>query len=213
MKIWSDSFPHGGYIPPRYALGRHQPQSQVELSDNLNPHLAWSDLPPAARSLTLLCVDVDAPSRRDDANQAGRVVPVDLPRVDFYHLALVDLAPDSGPFAEGDLSRGVTARGKPGPAGPRGTRVGLNDYTGWFKGDPDMEGQYFGYDGPCPPWNDARVHRYHFRLLALDVPQCPVEGVFTGPAVLAAARGHVLAEAAFTGSYAIYPKAVEAAPR
>jgi hypothetical protein len=23
MKIRSDSFPHGGYIPPCYALGRH----------------------------------------------------------------------------------------------------------------------------------------------------------------------------------------------
>ena len=51
-----------------------------------------------------------------------------------------------------------------------------------------MEGQYFGYDGPCPPWNDSRVHHYQFRLLALDLPRCPVEGIFTGPQVLAAVR-------------------------
>ena len=30
-----------------------------------------------------------------------------------------------------------------------------------------MGGTYRGYDGPAPPWNDQRVHRYHFTLFAL----------------------------------------------
>jgi Raf kinase inhibitor-like YbhB/YbcL family protein len=209
MRLWSDSFPHGGYIPPHYSLGRHQPQSHVELSDNVNPHLAWADLPAGTRSLVLICVDRDAPSRRDDANKPDRVVPAELPRADFYHWVLVDLPAGAGPIREGEFSRGVTAHGKPGPASERGTRSGLNDYTGWFQGDPDMEGQYFGYDGPCPPWNDSLVHHYDFRLLALDLPRCPVEGTFTGPQVLEASRGHVLGEASFTGAYAIYPKAIQ----
>jgi phosphatidylethanolamine-binding protein (PEBP) family uncharacterized protein len=72
-----------------------------------------------------------------------------------------------------------------------------------------MEGQYFGYDGPCPPWNDSLVHHYHFRALALDLARCPVEGIFNGPAAAAAIKGHVLAEASFVGTYALYPKAVE----
>jgi len=28
---------------------------------------------------------------------------------------------------------------------------GINDYTGWFAGDPEMAGNHGGYDGPCPP--------------------------------------------------------------
>jgi phosphatidylethanolamine-binding protein (PEBP) family uncharacterized protein len=209
MRLWSDSFPPGGYIPPHYALGRHQPETHVELSDNVNPHLAWADLPAGTRSLALICVDRDSPSRRDDANKPDRVVPADLTRADFYHWVLVDLPAGAGPISEGEFSRGVTAHGKPGPDSPRGTRSGLNDYTGWFKDDPDMEGQYFGYDGPCPPWNDSLVHHYTFRLLALDLPRCPVEGTFTGRDVLGATQGHVLGEASLTGAYAIYPKATQ----
>ena len=34
-----------------------------------------------------------------------------------------------------------------------------------------MFGDYYGYDGPCPPWNDELVHRYVFTLYALDVAQ------------------------------------------
>ncbi len=209
MKLWSDSFPDRGYIPPHYALGRYNPRTHVELSDNVNPHLAWNDVPAGARSLALLCVDVDVPGRSDDVNKEDRVVPAELPRVDFYHWVLVDLPADAKPIAEGEFSRGVTARGKTGPASARGTRSGLNDYTGWFRGDKEMEGQYFGYDGPCPPWNDSIVHHYHFRLYALDLPRVPVQGTFTGADVLAAIEGHQLAQASFVGTYAVYPKAVE----
>ena len=209
MRLWSDSIEPGKRIGTRYALGRPHPQTHVELSDNVSPHLAWAELPAGTRSLALIIVDGDTPSRGDDVNKEGRVVPAALPRVDFFHLVLVDLAADARAFAAGELSAGVTVRGKPQTPGPRGARVGLNDYTGWFAGDPAMAGQYFGYDGPCPPWNDALVHHYHFHLYALDVARCAVEGAFTGAAVLAAAKGHVLAEAAFAAGYAIYPEAIE----
>jgi phosphatidylethanolamine-binding protein (PEBP) family uncharacterized protein len=208
MKLWSDSIKDGEPISPRYALGRPHPTGHVELADNVSPHVAWANLPPGTRSLALLLVDVDAPSRRDDANQEGRVVPADLPRADFYHLALVDLPPHVPPLLEGELSTGVTPQGKRGPASVRGARAGLNDYTGWFKGDPGMEGLYFGYDGPCPPWNDSRVHRYYLRLFALDLARCPVSGAFTGGEMRAAIAGHVLAEASLMGTYTINPDAV-----
>jgi phosphatidylethanolamine-binding protein (PEBP) family uncharacterized protein len=209
MNLWSDSIAAGSRIAARYALGRPHPQNHVELSENVSPHLAWSGVPGAARSLALLIIDADVPSRGDDVNKEGRLVPPALPRVDFFHLSLIDLAPDEPPFIEGELARGVTARGKAQSPGPRGARVGLNDYTGWFKGDPAMEGSYFGYDGPCPPWNDSLVHHYHFRLFALDLPRLPVEGEFSGGAVLAAVAGHVLAEAAFVATYTINPDAIE----
>ena len=68
-----------------------------------------------------------------------------------------------------------------------------------------MGGDYFGYDGPCPPWNDTIVHHYVFTLYALDVAKCPVQGTFRGPEVIAAMQGHVLASATLTGTYSLNP--------
>ena len=207
MKFWSDSLSNNGVIAPRYAFGKYNATSHVELSDNVNPHMAWADLPEGTKSLALLCCDPDVPSKGDDVNQEGRTVPASLKRVDFYHWVLVDIDPASGEIAEGAYSSGVTPRGKEGPAGPNGTRRGVNNYVEWFSGDADMSGDYFGYDGPCPPWNDEIVHHYAFTLYALDVKSCPVEGRFTGPDVVEAIKGHLLGEATITGTYHIYPKA------
>src|SRR5690606_21386037 len=85
-----------------------------------------------------------------------------------------------------------------------------NDYTSWFAADRDMNGDYFGYDGPCPPWNDEIPHRYVFTLYAVDVPQLDVQGTFNGNDVLKALQGHVLAQASLTGVYALNP---DLAPR
>ena len=85
-------------------------------------------------------------------------------------------------------------------------RQGINDYTGWFADDHDMNGDYFGYDGPCPPWNDSIVHHYAFTLYALDVERVAVDGKFTGPDVLKAIDGHALAKATITGTYTLNPR-------
>jgi Raf kinase inhibitor-like YbhB/YbcL family protein len=200
MKVWSESFAHGTPIPDRCAFARPHPEQHVELSDNASPHLAWEDLPAGTKSIAIVCLDSDAPTRPDDVNQEGRTVPADLPRADFAHWALVDLKPEDGPLAEGAFSKGVTPRGKAQGDTPKG-RAGLNDYTSWFQGDADMEGQYFGYDGPCPPWNDERVHNYHFHVLALDVETLPVEGAFGAGDVLKAAEGHILDRAVLSGTF------------
>jgi hypothetical protein len=203
MKLWSDSWTNGDRIPARYAAGKPDAKTTVTFSDNVNPHLAWSELPAGTQSLALICHDFDVPSRGDDVNQSDREVPQDLPRVDFFHWVLVDLPPSLRGIAEGEFSRGFTARGKSGPATLHGARHGLNDYTGWFAGDAQMSGQYFGYDGPFPPFNDSLVHHYVFTLYALDVPRLAVEGAFTGAQVREALRGHVLEEATFSGTYTL----------
>jgi hypothetical protein len=207
MRLWSDSFKDGGAIPPRYAFGKPHPDTHVQLSDNVNPHLAWADVPTGTRSFAVICHDVDVPTKPDDVNKEGRTVPLDLPRTDFYHWVLVDLPSGRTSVDEGEFAAGVTAKGKEGPQGPQGTRQGLNNYTQWFEGDPDMGGDYYGYDGPGPPWNDELVHHYHFTVYALDLERCPVEGAFTGPDVLKAIEGHVLGKAAIVGTYAIYAEA------
>jgi len=207
MKLWSDSFEDAGVMPARLAFGKPHPESHVELSDNRSPHLAWSDLPAGTRSLALVCHDPDAPTVPDDVNREGATVPRELPRADFYHWALVDIPPDAAPLEEGEFSEGVTPGGKSAGEGPRGTRQGANGYTQWFAGDAQMAGTYLGYDGPCPPWNDERIHHYYFTLYALDVERCSVEGEFTAEDVLAAISGHVLGRASIVGSYALYAKA------
>lgn len=207
MKLWSDSWINGDRIPARFAAGRLEGAagvaSGVVFSDNLNPHLAWSEVPAGTRSLALICHDFDVPSRADDVNQADREVPGDLPRVDFFHWVMVDLPAGLSQIAEGEFSRGFTARGKSGPQALHGARHGLNDYTGWFAGNAEMAGQYFGYDGPFPPFNDSLVHHYVFTLYALDVARTPVDGVFGGAQVREAIARHVLAEATHSGTYTL----------
>ncbi|HEX7647359.1 MAG TPA: YbhB/YbcL family Raf kinase inhibitor-like protein, partial [Noviherbaspirillum sp.] len=148
MKLWSDSFKDGEAIPGEFAFCVMDPASHVAMSSNRNPHLAWSDVPAGTKSLALICHDYDVPSRGDDVNQEGRTVPADLPRVDFFHWVLVDLPANMTSIAVGQYSDGITPRGKSGPQidGGRPGRHGINDYTGWFAGDKDMSGDYFGYD-------------------------------------------------------------------
>ena len=205
MKLTSKSFADGGRIPGEFAFCVPDPKTHVTLSKNRNPELSWSDLPAGTKSLALICHDYDVPSKGDDVNQEGRTISAKLPRVDFYHWVLVDLDPKSGGIKAGEFSDGVTARGKKGPDGPRGTRQGVNDYTMWFANDKDMAGDSFGYDGPCPPWTDSIVHRYVFTLYALGVQTCPVDGAFRGPELLQAIKPHVLGSARLTGTYSLNP--------
>jgi Raf kinase inhibitor-like YbhB/YbcL family protein len=205
MQLMSSSFGHEQRIPGEFAFGVPDPVEHLRLGANRNPHLRWSGAPSATRSLVLVCVDSDVPTRPDDVNKAGRVVPASLPRTDFCHWVMVDIPPTVHEIAAGACSDGIVARGKRTPAGPAGARQGLNDYTSWFAGDADMGGEYFGYDGPCPPWNDELLHHYHFALYATDLDRCPVDGAFTAAEVRTAIAGHVLAEARLTGTYSLNP--------
>ena len=205
MKFTSESFADGGAIPPHHAFCVPDAASRVKLGQNRNPQLAWSDLPKGTESVVVVCHDPDVPSRADDVNQEGRTIPASLPRVNFCHWVLIDMPASGSPIRDGEFSSGVTPKGKSGPLAARSTRQGLNDYTAWFKNDPNMAGDYFGYDGPCPPWNDTIPHHYIFTLFALDVEKCPVQRKFTVAEVLKAIKSHVLGSAKLTGLYSLNP--------
>jgi len=206
MNLFSAGFGNNQRIPGAYAFAVPNASEHITLSSNRNPQLSWSGAPAETKSFVLICHDRDVPSKGDDVNKEGRSVPASLPRVDFYHWILVDIAPSVNSIAEAEFSDGISARGKKGPEAKQGMRQGLNDYTAWFAGDKDMSGNYFGYDGPCPPWNDEIVHHYVFTLYALDSARCAVSGMFHGGDVLTAIEGHVLAKASLTGIYALNPK-------
>jgi len=205
MKLASLSFSDSEAIPDRYAFARIDPHKHVALADNLNPQFSWDEVPAGTQSFALICHDPDVPGQPDDVNQEGREVAADVPRVDFFHWVLVDLPATLREIEEGAFSNGITPRGKGGPLAPGGARQGLNDYTSWFAGDHDMRGDYFGYDGPCPPWNDSIVHRYIFTLYALPFEKLELDGHFTGKDVLAAIQGKALAEASVGGTYTLNP--------
>mgnify|MGYP003394339879 CR=1 FL=1 len=205
MKLISANFSDNQPIPAEHAFCAQDPKSHVTLSANRNPQLAWSDVPMGTKSLALICHDPDVPSKPDDVNQEGRTIPAALPRIDFFHWVLIDIDPQSAPIEAGEFSDGVSARGKGGPVAARGARQGVNDYTLWFASDNDMKGDYFGYDGPCPPWNDSIPHHYVFTVYALDLERLPVAGTFRGTEVLHAMKGHVLGEAKLTGVYSLNP--------
>ncbi len=205
MKLFTTAFAEVAPIPAEFAFCKPDPATHVTLSTNRNPDFSWSGLPAGTRSLALICHDPDVPSRGEDVNQEGRSVPASLARVDFFHWVLIDLPTSTTSIARGAHSNGVTPRGKPGPDAPGGGRHGVNDYTGWFAGDAQMAGDYHGYDGPCPPWNDELMHRYVFTLYALDVEKLDVPAKFTGQDARKAMRGHMLGEASCSGRYTLNP--------
>ena len=201
MKITSNSFEHDKRIPAEFAMGVTD-----GFGDNRNPQLAWSDVPDATKSFALLCIDTDVPTVAEMAGKAGVEIPIDQPRTDLVHWAMVDIAADVREIAAGSCSDGITKKGKQSPPGPEGSRQGLNSYTEWFAGDADMQGDYFGYDGPYPPANDLRLHRYFFRIFALDVARLDVPDRFTAADVFRAMQAHVLTEATTYGTYSLHPE-------
>ena len=202
MRIRSDSFEHRGPLPAEFALGA----PGGGFGGNRNPHLAWEDAPAGTRSFALLCIDTDAPTDPATVGRDDMDIPVDQPRTEFVHWVMVDIPPDVREIAAGSCSDGVSKGGKRAPHGPAGTRQGRNDYTDWFAGDTSgMQGDYYGYDGPYPPANDLRTHRYFFRLFALGTDRLPLDAGFGAPEVFRAMQGHVLAETAIHATYSLHP--------
>ena len=206
MEVSTTSFEDGGRIPSEYAFAEAHPETRVALAGNVNPDLSWTDVPEGTKSFAIICHDPDVPSVGDDVNQPDREVPADLPRVDFFHWIAVDLPVGLREVAEGEFCDAVFLGGQDANMGPHGCMQGVNDYTGWFAGDPDMEGEYYGYDGPAPPWNDSIIHRYVFTVFALDVETLGLSGAFSGHEARSAMEGHVLAEASVTGTYTQNPR-------
>jgi len=161
-----------------------------------SPGLDWSAGPPGTKSYVIISIDPDVTTDLSLMNKPGVTIKADAPRQNIYHWALIDIPPDVRHLAPGDDGDGFIPGGK--PLGPSKVGVhGVNDYWYLFntpKAAPAMHGPYGGYDGPCPPSNDERIHNYRFIVYALDIPTLPLSGAFFAPAVLKAMQGHILAE-------------------
>jgi Raf kinase inhibitor-like YbhB/YbcL family protein len=103
----------------------------------------------------------------------------DAPAGTWVHWVLAGIPPDRT-----SLPEGIDVAGH--PKGLVGAVNGTNSFG------------RLGYGGPSPPRGPA--HRYYFRLYALDSPLDVKPGV-TKVALLAAMKGHVLAEGELMGRY------------
>ena len=86
MKLKSNDVQDGARISTTFAFGKRGPDGRFAPSDNLSPHLAWSDAPAGTQSFVVLVWDADVPSSGELVNQDGKTVPYALPRVPFTHL-------------------------------------------------------------------------------------------------------------------------------
>ncbi|MGO4221615.1 YbhB/YbcL family Raf kinase inhibitor-like protein [Lysobacter sp. TAF61] len=205
MHIRSDSFEHRQRLPAEFAAGQATADG-FGFAPNRNPHLAWGDAPAGTKSFVLLCIDPDVPTVAEMVGKPGVLIPSGQPRCDFVHWAMVDIGAGVSQIVAGSCSDGVVPHGKTRPSGPAGARQGLNDYTGWFADDASMAGDWYGFDGPFPPPNDLRLHRYFFRLFALDIDHLTVPDRFTAAQVFEAMHGHVLDEVSIYATYSLNPQ-------
>ena len=102
----------------------------------------------------------------------------DAPRGIFRHWAVYNVPPAYKGLGEDS--------GSPKAGAPLGMAV--NDFGN------------SGYDGPQPPRGHG-THHYHFRLLALDVPELSLPSRPRVEDVLSAAQPHVIAQAETVGTF------------
>ncbi|MFO8051891.1 MAG: YbhB/YbcL family Raf kinase inhibitor-like protein [Thermoplasmatota archaeon] len=100
VKLWSEDISHKKSIPPKF----------TDDGEDINPHLAWSDVPPEAKSLALIVDDPDAPKGT------------------WTHWLVDNIPPRDGQIAQGEIPEGAKLAkndfGKMvygGPSPPSGT--------------------------------------------------------------------------------------------
>ena len=103
MTLNSKAFTHGGAIPRRHTCE----------GQDASPDLAWSGVPPEAKSLALIVDDPDAP---DPA----------APKLTWVHWVLYNIPPDAGGLKETIAPAEL----------PKGTKEGLNDWKRTGYGGP-----------------------------------------------------------------------------
>lgn len=214
LKVSVEGVESGKMIPSKHAFCVPAAQGHVGPGSNISPRTSWSKGPSGTKSYAVILHDTDSPAeQREKMNKEGEVVSSTVPRRNFYHWVLVDIPANVTSIAEGAESNARVPRGKPAtPAAAGGVR-GLNDFTKVLAANEAMKGKYYGYDGPCPPWNDENVHHYHFTVYALSVPTLNLGNEFDAAATMAAIKDKTIAQGELLGVYVTNPAKGAAIPK
>lgn len=205
LKVHVDKLKNGGVIANKYAFCVPAAQGHTTGGANINPSISWSKGPRGTKSYAIILYDTKAPAEhREMMNKEGVTMTADIKRHNFYHWVLVDIPPKVTSIKEGADSNARVMHGKPATPAAAGVK-GLNDYTKVTAANDAMKGQYYGYDGPCPPWNDDVVHAYHFAVYALSAGSLNLPKDFDGPAAQDAMKGKILAQGETVGLYTQNP--------
>ncbi len=184
----SDNMP----IASKYTFCMPDGSGKTKDSDNISPQISWSGAPDGTKSYALVVVDPDVPAKFDDANKVGKTIDANFPRQNFYHWVLLNIPAATNQIAEG--------KGKDAKFG----NPLVNDFASFIKDKPAQA--FLGYDGPCPPFNDARLHHYHFIVYALDVESLPALEFTTGKEAISDIAKHAIAKGELVGTYSNFIK-------
>jgi Raf kinase inhibitor-like YbhB/YbcL family protein len=204
LKVSVDSFKNGKMIPNKHAFCVPAAQGHTTAGPNISPRVSWSKGPRGTKSYAIILYDTDSPKeQREKMNKEGMTLTSSVPRRTFYHWVLVDI-----PASVTSLPEGAEATGRVPHGIPAATKVGvrgISDFTKIFAANEQMKGDYYGYTGPCPPWNDENIHHMHFIVYALTVPTLNLGTAFDGAAAVEALKDKVLAQGEVLGLFTQNP--------
>ena len=154
MKILVEGVNPGETMPKRSLLCQPTADGKSTDGKNMRPTIAWDQAPEGTESFAVFMMDPDVPADFTDAGKEGKVIAKDAKRQDFFHYGVVNI-----PATATALNGGLASQ-------PPRYGTELANSLGSYVSKPGMFG------GPCPPWNDERLHHYHFIVLALgkDAP-------------------------------------------
>ena len=187
MKVTLEGLEKSSPIPDTFELCKPTENGKSTKGENKRPTIAWSGAPKDTQSFALLMTDPDVPADFTDAGKDGKTLAADMPRQLFYHWALVDIPADVTRLEGGD------ARKNP-PVG-KALKSDLGSYV------PNAK----NYGGPCPPWNDLRLHTYDFTVYALDVKKLELKPDATARDAAEALKPHTLKTGVFSATYTLNP--------
>ena len=198
LKVKINSFESGSPIPDKYAHCIAKGTDKSAEGENISPTISWDKAPEGAKSFALIVVDRDVPTNFDDANQEGKIIAESAPRQNFYHWILLNIPVNITSIPEGA-----------GKDKAYGDQI-VNDFfkfSGLKKTDQNMK-KFLGYDGPCPPWNDERIHNYHFKVYALkEVFNLGDDyaGNYAGDDIVHKIAPYIISEGEVIGTYTLNP--------
>ena len=207
LKVRVDSIQSGEMIPTKYSFCMPAAQGHIEPGPDISPAISWTKGPRGTQSYAITVTDTDSPKTdREKMNKEGMTVPKSATRQTFVHMVLVDIPANVRSLPEGAASNARVVHGKPAAQTKVGV-PGLMDFTKIFAANDALKGKYYGYDGPCPAWNDEiDPHHLHFMVYALSVKSLNMPQDFDGPAVIDAMKGKVVAEGKLDALYTTNPE-------